>query len=85
LTINAPVWEYFGRTEVGPNHIVEAFDQLSQGVTVVDENLDLIVWNKTVQNLLDLPGEIFKVGTNLERRVRILNRGFPFGSNRDSL
>jgi len=65
LPINAAVWQFIGRTEVGPNHIVEAFDQLSQGVTVVDENLDLVARNKAVQNLLDLPGEIFKVGTNL--------------------
>jgi len=65
LPINAPVWQLFDRTEVGPNHIVEAFDQLSQGVTVFDENLDLVAWNKAVQNLLDLPGEIFQVGTNI--------------------
>jgi len=43
-----------------------------------------------IVDLLDAPedlgdGLMSRFSGRIERRVRILNRGFPFGSNRDSL
>lgn len=54
-----------GREDIGHSPIAEALDQLPQGVTIFDENLDLVAWNTAVQGLLDLPDEMFRVGKNL--------------------
>jgi hemerythrin-like metal-binding protein/PAS domain S-box-containing protein len=45
--------------------IAEGLNHLPQGISIFDENLDLVAWNKAAQTLLDLPPTIIREGANL--------------------
>ncbi|WP_275096093.1 PAS-domain containing protein [Sedimenticola hydrogenitrophicus] len=43
---------------------------LPQGVTVIDENLDLVLWNQRFVDVLELPPELIHEGARLEDVIR---------------
>ncbi|MFK7792165.1 MAG: NahK/ErcS family hybrid sensor histidine kinase/response regulator [Devosiaceae bacterium] len=47
-----------------------ALDQVRQGISVYDRNLNLICWNRQFRDLLDLPAEFGQVGTSLHTILR---------------
>lgn len=52
---------------------------LPQGVTVVDENLVIQVWNRSFEELLDLPPELMKPGVTFEEVVRFKAKRGEYG------
>jgi len=49
-----------------------ALDQVRHGLSVFDKDMRLICWNRQFRELLDLPSEIGRVGTQLDRILRVL-------------
>ncbi|MGI9407745.1 MAG: hybrid sensor histidine kinase/response regulator, partial [Hyphomicrobiaceae bacterium] len=47
-----------------------ALDQMGQGISVFDEDLQLICWNRRFRELLDLPAEFGAVGVPLDRIIQ---------------
>jgi Na+/proline symporter/signal transduction histidine kinase len=47
-----------------------ALDQVRQGISVFDRDLNLICWNRQFRDLLDLPAEFGQVGTSLHTILR---------------
>ncbi|WP_346433120.1 PAS-domain containing protein [Breoghania sp.] len=47
-----------------------ALDQIGQGISVYDQNLQLICWNRQFRELLGLPPEYGQVGTPLDAILR---------------
>ncbi len=54
-----------------------ALDQVRQGISVFDRDLNLICWNRQYRDLLNLPAEFGQVGTSLHTILR-------FGAERGS-
>ncbi|OUR80784.1 hypothetical protein A9Q83_00085 [Alphaproteobacteria bacterium 46_93_T64] len=50
---------------------LDFIEYLSQGVTVFDQNLNLVAWNKKAAELLDFPLELAKIGTPLARFLKM--------------
>ena len=46
-------------------------DNVSQGITVIDKDLRLAMWNKRYLELFDFPEDIVKVGTPIEEIIRL--------------
>ena len=59
----------FGRSEA-PNAIQDSLDQLSQGISVIDSELKLILFNRKFAELLEFPQEMVRIGTPLEAFFR---------------
>jgi len=47
-----------------------ALEYLDQGVTVFDQNLQLVAWNSRVRDLLELPEELIQAHTSIEEIFR---------------
>ena len=43
-----------------------SFENISQGISVVDKNLNLVAWNSRYQTMFDYPIELLKIGTPIE-------------------
>lgn len=50
--------------------IQEGLDHLDQGISAVDGNLELVLFNRRFMELLDLPPELARIGTPFEDFVR---------------
>ena len=46
-------------------------DNVSQGITVIDKDLHLVMWNKRYLALFDFPKGVVKVGTPIEEIIRL--------------
>jgi Na+/proline symporter/signal transduction histidine kinase/CheY-like chemotaxis protein len=46
-------------------------DNVSQGITVIDKDLNLVMWNQRYLELFDFPDSIVKVGTPIEEIIRL--------------
>lgn len=51
-----------------------ALDQMEQGITVFDQDLRLICWNRQYRALFELPDEMGQVGVSLDQILRFLAR-----------
>jgi Na+/proline symporter/signal transduction histidine kinase/CheY-like chemotaxis protein len=47
-----------------------ALDHARQGITVFDQDLRLICWNREYRNLFDITGDVLRMGMGLEELVR---------------
>lgn len=56
-----------------------ALDQVRHGLSVFDKEMRLICWNRQFRDLLDLPSDIGRVGTPLERILRVCAERGDFG------
>ena len=56
-----------------------ALDQVRHGLSVFDKDMRLICWNRQFRELLDLPADIGRVGTPLDRILRICAERGDFG------
>ncbi|MEM6712453.1 MAG: PAS-domain containing protein [Pseudomonadota bacterium] len=61
-----------------------ALDQVRQGISVFDRDLNLICWNRQFRDLLDLPAEFGQVGTSLHTILRHSAERGAFGSGSPS-
>ena len=50
--------------------IKSGLDNIDQGITIFDENLDLVFANNRILDLLDFPAEIIEPGCNFERLIK---------------
>ncbi len=56
-----------------------ALDQVRHGLSVFDKEMRLICWNRQFRELLDLPPDIGRVGTPLDRILRVCAERGDFG------
>ncbi|MCB1521856.1 MAG: hybrid sensor histidine kinase/response regulator [Hyphomicrobiaceae bacterium] len=56
-----------------------ALDQVRHGLSVFDKDMRLICWNRQFRELLDIPAELGRVGTPLDRILRVLAERGDFG------
>jgi Na+/proline symporter/signal transduction histidine kinase/CheY-like chemotaxis protein len=56
-----------------------ALDQVRHGLSVFDKDMRLICWNRQFRELLDLPADIGRVGTPLDRILRVCAERGDFG------
>jgi len=47
-----------------------SFENISQGISVVDKNLNLVAWNSRYQAMFDYPDELLQIGTPIEKLIR---------------
>ncbi len=47
-----------------------SFENISQGISVVDKNLNLVAWNSRYRDMFDYPEELLKIGTPIEKLIR---------------
>ncbi len=57
-----------------------ALDQVRHGLSVFDKEMRLICWNRQFRELLELPPEIGRVGTPLDKILRVAAERGDFGS-----
>src|SRR5262245_15338518 len=57
-----------------------ALDQVRHGLSVFDKDMQLICWNRQFRELLGLPAELGRVGTPLDRILRICAERGDFGT-----
>src|SRR5262245_39384645 len=57
-----------------------ALDQVRHGLSVFDRDMKLICWNRQFRELLDLPPELGRVGTPLDRILRTCAERGDFGA-----
>ncbi len=61
-------------------------ENISQGVSVFDRNMNLMIWNKNFQDILDLPDNFLVVGRTMEDVIRFnAERGEYGESNVDNI
>jgi PAS domain S-box-containing protein len=46
-----------------------SFENISQGISVVDKNLKLVAWNTRYQAMFEYPDELLKIGTPIEKLI----------------
>ncbi|MEM1286974.1 MAG: PAS domain-containing hybrid sensor histidine kinase/response regulator [Pseudomonadota bacterium] len=61
-----------------------ALDQVRQGISVFDRDLNLICWNRQFRDLLGLPPELGQVGTSLHTILRFNAERGAFGAGTPS-
>ncbi len=62
-----------------------ALENMSQGISVVDADLNLVAWNRRYAELFGLPAELLRVGQPIEVLARwALSRGFGRGDDLDA-
>jgi signal transduction histidine kinase len=59
-----------------------ALDHARQGITVFDDQLRLLCWNREFQELFGLPGNLMRVGTKLEEIVNFNAKKGLYGPGR---
>lgn len=47
-----------------------SFENISQGISVVDKDLKLVAWNSRYQAMFDYPEALLKIGTPVEKLIR---------------
>ncbi len=47
-----------------------SFENMNQGISVVDKNLKLVAWNSRYKAMFDYPEELLKIGTPIEKLIR---------------
>ncbi len=47
-----------------------SFENISQGISVVDKDLKLVAWNSRYQAMFEYPDELLKIGTPIENLIR---------------
>ncbi|MCP4008067.1 MAG: PAS domain-containing protein, partial [Proteobacteria bacterium] len=47
-----------------------SFENISQGISVVDKNLNLVAWNSRYQAMFEYPDALLKIGTPIEKLIR---------------
>ncbi len=47
-----------------------SFENISQGISVVDKNLNLVAWNSRYQAMFDYPEELLQIGMPIEKLIR---------------
>ncbi len=57
-------------TERAREHLQSVIEHLPQGVTVIDKDLNVITWNSSFVQILDLPCELMKPGVTFEDIAR---------------
>lgn len=50
--------------------LMTSLENLEQGISVVDKNLNLVAWNKSYVDLFNFPSEILSVGMPIEELIR---------------
>ena len=50
--------------------LMTSLENLEQGISVVDKNLNLVAWNKSYVDLFNFPTEILSVGMPIEKLIR---------------
>jgi Na+/proline symporter/signal transduction histidine kinase/CheY-like chemotaxis protein len=56
-----------------------ALDQVRHGLSVFDQNMQLICWNRQFRELLSLPAELGRVGESLDQILRVCAERGDFG------
>ncbi len=56
-----------------------ALDQVRHGLAVFDQDMNLVCWNRQLRELLDLPGELGRVGVPLREILRVCAERGDFG------
>ena len=65
------------KQQFSQNLLQSAIENASEGMSIVDENLKLVAWNKKYLDLFDYPSEIVYVGCPVESLIRHnVQRGF---------
>lgn len=60
-------------------YLRNVLDHLPQGVSVVDENLSVILWNQSLEDVLDLPQGALRKGISLAELMRFAAERGDFG------
>jgi len=47
-----------------------SFENISQGISVVDKNLNLVAWNSRYQAMFEYPDELLKIGLPIEKLIQ---------------
>lgn len=47
-----------------------SFENISQGISVVDQDLKLVAWNSRYQAMFEYPDELLQIGTPIEKLIR---------------
>lgn len=47
-----------------------SFENISQGISVVNKELKLVAWNNRYQSIFNYPDELLKIGTPIEKLIR---------------
>jgi Na+/proline symporter/signal transduction histidine kinase/CheY-like chemotaxis protein len=55
-------------------------DNVSQGITVIDQDLNLVMWNQRYLELFDFPKDTVKVGTPIEDIIRLSAQQGEYGN-----
>ncbi len=58
------------RQQFSQNLLQSAIENASEGISIVDENLKLVAWNKKYLDLFDYPCELIFVGSPVEHLIR---------------
>lgn len=58
------------RQQFSQNLLQSAIENASEGISIVDENLKLVAWNKKYLDLFDFPPELVYVGCPVESLIR---------------
>ncbi|MBF0248613.1 MAG: PAS domain S-box protein, partial [Alphaproteobacteria bacterium] len=74
------VQERTAELEHASNQLTLAMDNMSNGLFVLDANLNYLLLNKYYQVALELPGELVKIGAPIERVIRFLAERGDYGS-----
>ncbi|MBL4899763.1 MAG: PAS-domain containing protein [Colwellia sp.] len=65
------------KQQFSQNLLQSAIENASEGISIIDENLKLVAWNKKYLDLFDFPPEIVYVGCPVESLIRHnVKRGF---------
>jgi Na+/proline symporter/signal transduction histidine kinase/ActR/RegA family two-component response regulator len=59
-----------------------ALDQVRHGLSVFDQNMQLVCWNRQFRELLDLPPEMGRIGVPLDRVLRLCAERGDLGAGR---
>lgn len=47
-----------------------SFENITQGISVIDKHLNLVAWNSRYRDMFDYPDELLQIGTPIEKLVR---------------
>lgn len=79
-TFNIQALESHGWTKEGlTSFVFSALDHLDQGITVIDGDLRLVMWNRQLTDLLGFPESLIYMGMPLEELIRFNARRGEYG------
>ena len=53
------------------SEFIAALEHVSEGIAVFDKELQLVCWNRTFGEILDLPRDMIGIGTRLDEILRL--------------